>query len=86
MGMARLNRRLACREDSQLSCRTCNVTATSPGQLAVHLGGKKHKRLTSNAGREIDAACLGNGNGELLNCELCNVEVASPLHQQYHLR
>ena len=77
---------LSGRNTDSLACSTCNITATSVDQLAVHLDGKKHKRMTATAELRDLPEPDSDGPDVVLACDLCNVETGSALQQQYHLR
>lgn len=76
-------------KQSQLACNTCNVVATSEGQLASHLEGKKHQRFLAMAQLEDGATIERNHSSNLeedLHCNLCDVTAPSAHHREYHLR
>lgn len=77
------------REEEGLHCVTCQVTATSEEQMAVHKEGKRHRRHLAiaelqEAGPTTDPA---EGSEEQdLHCDLCHVTAPSAQHRAYHLR
>ena len=66
------------------------MTATSEGQLAIHLEGKKHRRHVAMAelhdSPRVEADMLEPSPSKDLHCNLCDVTAPTPHHREYHLR
>ena len=72
------------------SCGLCNVVASSEGQLAAHVEGKRHRKHVAMAevlgvAKSGAAEEAAGDAGEELRCELCDVTAPSLTHKQLHL-
>lgn len=77
------------KEEEGLHCLTCQVTATSEGQMAIHKEGKRHRRHLAMAELQGSPPTLPSEpdpESQDLHCDLCHVTAPSAQHREYHLR